>query len=347
MELALYDTTGGYYACGAPRLGREGDFFTASDVGPAFGRCLAKQLQEIDRLAGPFDPFHIIEYGAGRGLLAHDILESMARLDPELGRRLDYLMVDRSEGMRTAASRAAPGARASAPEELEPGYRGCILAVELFDALPVHRLRRRGGRLVEVYVGLDPAGNLVELEDEPSQSVAGLAARYGAAAEEGSEAEVCPQALSQLDTMQAVLDRGVMIIFDYGYRAAELYSPGRGGGTLLAYHSHSTSESLLERVGEQDLTAHVNFTALEERAAERGLDILGLTTQDRFLIGNGIMEYFEQPDDGSIHDPRRVKQRLQAMQLIHPLGMGRIFKVLALSKGCQPPPALSGLDDPF
>jgi SAM-dependent MidA family methyltransferase len=347
MELALYDPTGGYYAGGAQRLGREGDFFTASDVGPAFGRCLARQIQEIDRLTGPFDPFHIIEYGAGRGLLARDILDSMVELDPELDRRISYLMVDRSEGMRAAATAAAPRARALAPEELEPGYRGCILAVELFDALPVHRLRRKGGRLVEVCVALDPAGNLAELEAEPTPAAAALAERYGAAAEEGSEAEVSTHAGSQIDAMGAVLDRGIMILFDYGYRAAELYSPARERGTLLAYRSHSTSESLLERVGEQDLTAHVNFTALEERAAERGLDILGLTTQDRFLIGNGIMDYFEQPDDESVHDPRRVKQRLQAMQLIHPMGMGRIFKVLALSKGCQPPPALCGLDDPF
>lgn len=347
MELALYDPSGGYYAGGAQRLGRGGDFFTASDVGPAFGRSLAKQIQEVDRLIGPFDPFDVIEYGAGRGLLARDILESMAELDPDLNSRMRYLMVDRSEAMRRAASEAAPRARALAPQDLEGGYRGCILAVELFDALPVHRLRRRGGRLVEVYVGLDPSGGLVELEGEPSSTAADLAARFGAAAEEGSEAEVSPRADSQLDAMEGVLDHGVVIVFDYGYSAAELYSAERERGTLLAYHSHSTSESLLDRVGEQDLTAHVNFTALEERAAARGLEVLGLTTQDRFLIGNGIMEYFEQKDGASVHDPRRVKERLQAMQLIHPMGMGRIFKVLVLSKGCQPPPALSGLDDPF
>jgi SAM-dependent MidA family methyltransferase len=347
MELALYDPRGGFYAGGAQRLGRRGDFFTASDVGPAFGRCLARQIQEIDRLAGPFDPFHVVEYGSGRGLLARDVLDAMAERDPDLNRRIHYLMVDRSEAMRAAAAQAAPRARALAPEDLGKGYQGCVVAVELFDALPVHRLRRRSSRLVEVYVGLDASEGLVEVEGEPSPAATELALKYGAAAEEASEAEVCPRLESQLDVMESALERGIMIIFDYGYRAGELYGSARARGTLLAYRSHATSESFLEQVGEQDLTAHVNFTALERRAAERGLDILGLTTQDRFLIGNGIMEYFEQPDSSSVHDPRKVKERLQAMQLIHPMGMGRAFKVLMLSKGCQPPPALSGLDDPF
>jgi SAM-dependent MidA family methyltransferase len=347
MELALYDPEHGYYARGAERLGTRGDFFTASDSGRGFGRCVARQVQEIDRLAGSPDPFHVVEFGAGRGLLARDVVEAVDRLDPGLAGRLRYVMVDRSAGMRAAAAANVPRARAVAPGELQSGLRGCVLAVELFDALPVRRLRRRSGKLYEIRVGLDEAERLMECETAPAAAIEALAARYGAAAEDGTEAELAPALAAELEAMQAVLDHGVLILVDYGFPAAELYDPSRGRGTLLAYHRHATNEQFFERVGEQDLTAHVNFTALEDCAREMGLDVLGLTTQDRFLVANGILEYFEQEQEEQAYDPLRVKERMQAMQLIHPLGMGRTFKVLMLSKGWQPPPELDGLSDPF
>jgi len=347
MELALYDPNDGYYARGAERLGQQGDFFTASDAGRGFGRSIARQILEIDQLAGAPDPFHVVEFGAGRGLLARDVLDALQELDSSLAERAQYLMVDRSTSMRRTSSEREPRARAVAPGELEGGLLGCILAVELFDALPVHRLRRRGGKLLEVRVDLDEAGGLIEREAEADPVVAALAARYGAAADEGSEAEVAPGLAEQLGRMQRVLERGVLILVDYGYPAAELYGSSRRRGTLLAYHEHSTNEQYLERVGEQDLTAHVNFTALEDCARELGLTVLGLTTQDRFLVANGILDYFEQREREDSYDPRRVKERLQAMQLIHPLGMGRTFKVLMLAKGWLPPPELTGMRDPF
>jgi SAM-dependent MidA family methyltransferase len=347
MELALYDPRDGYYARGAERLGPGGDFITASDAGRAFGRCVARQIVEIDRRIGPCDPFDVIEFGAGRGLLALDVLDAMSELDAALAARLRYLMVDRSERMRSQAARRVPAARVLSPDELQPGSRGCVLAVELFDALPVHRLRRSGEGLFEVHVDLDDAGELTEVERPPTDAVRQMAERYAAAAVVGTEAELTPLVCAQLDAMERILDQGVMIIVDYGHPAAELYRPERRRGTLLAYHGHTTNEAFLERVGEQDLTAHVNFTALEDRARERGLAVLGRTTQDRFLIGNGILEVFEPADGRERPDARQVKDRLRAMQLIHPAGMGRTFKVLALSKGCDPPPQLSGLHDPF
>jgi len=125
-------------------------------------------------------------------------------------------------------------------------------------------------------------------------------------------------------------------VIDYGYRGAELYGPRHRRGTLLAYHRHRATEDYLLRVGEQDLTAHVNFSALEEQARALGLRSLLFTTQDRFLLASGILEGI--PEDGS---PRSVKRRLQVKQLVHPEGMGRIFKVLLLAKGLDAPPALS------
>ncbi len=345
MELALYDAAGGYYARGGSVLGPRGDFFTASDVGRLFGASIARQLLEIDRRIGPLDLFHVIEFGSGRGLLARDVLDAMADLDSGLASRLRYLLVDRSRAMLEESRRRVPEGRSLRPAELDGGFCGCVLAVELFDALPVHRVRRRGGRLGELLVGLDDDGALVELEGPCSPEVRTIAERYGAAADEGTEAEVATAADAQLETMAGCLDLGVMLIVDYGERANALYDASRPLGTLLAYHRQTTNRSYLERVGRQDLTAHVNFSALEDRALSLGLRVLGLTTQDRFLISNGILEAFRPDDPARLHDPRRVKRRLQAMQLIHPSGMGRRFKVLALAKGCDP--VLTGLRDPF
>jgi SAM-dependent MidA family methyltransferase len=345
MERALYDPEGGYYARGASRLGPGGDFYTASDVGRAFGGAIARQLLELDRAIGPLEPFHVVELGAGRGLLARDVIDAMDELDASLASRLRYDLVDRSRAMLDESRRRVPEARSLPPEELEAGHEGCVLAVELFDALPVHRVRRREGVLRELFVGIDDAGELVEVEGTCTAAARASAERYGAAAEEGTEAEVAPLVEAQIDAIDRCLRRGVLLVVDYGERAADLYGRSRPEGTLLAYRQHGTSRDYLRHVGEQDLTAHVNFSALEDAARARGFHPLGLTTQDRFLIANGILETFAPDEPGRLHDPRRVKERMQALQLIHPEGMGRRFKVLALAKGCRPD--LAGLRDPF
>ncbi len=346
MELALYDPNGGYYTRGPASLGPAGDYVTASDAGRAFGRALARQLGEIDRRIGPFDPFDVVELGSGRGLLARDVLDALALSLPDLAGRLRYVMVDRSPAMRVAAGNAVREAETREPDRLGGGRRGALLAVELFDALPVHRVRRRQGELVEVFVDLDSTGALVEVESAAPVGLKRWAERYGAAAEEGGEAEIALEATDVLEAMAQAFDRGVFILVDYGDRAGRLYSRSREG-TLLAYHRHAAGQRYFERVGEQDLTAHVNFSALEERARELGLAVLGLTTQDRFLIANGVLDCFEGSSSPAGRSVARVKERLQALHLIHPAAMGRRFKVLLLAKGCDPPPALDGLRDPF
>lgn len=346
MDLALHDPDHGYYARGASRLGPEGDFFTAADVGTLLGDCVARQLQEMDRILGHPAEFAAVEFGSGRGTLARDVLDAAAAGGGDFAARLRYVMADRSPAMRTAAAARVPEAETAAPDRVGERLHGCVLAVELFDALPVHRVRRRDGRLREVFVDLSADGRLVEAEGAPARDVEELASRYGAAAREGEEAEVGPAAGEQLDLVAAAIRKGFVLLVDYGHPAPALYGPDRPRGTLLAYHRHATNEDFLLRVGEQDLTAHVNFTQIEDRARERGLVPLGLTTQDRFLIANGILRHFEE-GAGEWNDPARVRARLRAMQLIHPDGMGRIFKVLVLSKGIDPPPALAGLRDPF
>jgi SAM-dependent MidA family methyltransferase len=345
MELALYDPQGGYYSRPVQAIGRKGEFVTASDVGRAFGESIARQLIEVDSILGSPSPFVTIEFGAGRGLLARDVIDAAQTLEPEFAGRLCYRMVERTEAMRARARETAPEAECLAPEEAFDPAAGCVLAVELFDALPVRRVRRSGGQLFEVRVELDDSGELVESNHPASEALKALAEERGAAASDGTEAEIAEGAEALLETLCGALTRGALFVVDYGDRAPALYARPRG--TLLAYHGHATNESYLARVGEQDLTAHVDFSLLERKASSLGLDRLVLTTQDRFLISNGILEAFDPGEDAGRPGARTVKRRLQAMQLIHPEGMGRIFKVLALSKGIEPPPELAGLRDPF
>ena len=343
MELAVAH----YYARGPERLGPGGDFVTASDAGDAFGDAVAHQLLELDARLGAPDPFHYLEIGCGRGLLARHVLDGLARRAPRLRQRARCVLADSSPGMRAAAAARVPEAEVVTPEEMPHGVTGCLVAVELFDALPVHRLRRRGSALREIGVGLHE-GALVEVEMDPAPGPAALAARYGAAPEEGDEAEVCPALENVVARMAATLARGFVLVVDYGDDAARLYGPHRAAGTLLAYHRHRAHEDLLARPGQQDLTAHVNFSHLEDAATAHGFRPLGRTTQDRFLVTNGILERFTG-DQEAWGTPQSVARRRAALQLLHPDGMGRRFQVLFLAKGEAGDEGgeLGGLADPF
>ncbi|HZN54209.1 MAG TPA: SAM-dependent methyltransferase [Candidatus Polarisedimenticolaceae bacterium] len=338
MEIALHDPEHGYYAGGPARLGRSGDFFTASDVGPAFGAALAHQLDEMDRALGRPAPFRYVEVGAGRGWLARDVLDAWE----DARGRVRTTLVDSSRGMREAAAARVPEARVCASAREESGGAGAVIAVELLDALPVHRVRRTGHALAEVRVAVEGTA-LREVEAPAGTEVAAWAAAYGLAPEDGDEAEVCLALGPAIRELASILDRGFVVVVDYGHDAARLAARAHRRGTLLAYHRHAVHERYLERVGEQDLTAHVNLTALAREAERAGLRTLGTTTQDRFLVANGLLQGLDEAGEGA----GAVKRRLQAKQLIHPDGMGRAFKVAIFSKGIEPAPALRGLKDPF
>jgi SAM-dependent MidA family methyltransferase len=343
MELALHHAEHGYYSRGPERLGRGGDFFTASDVGAPFGACLSRQLVEMDALLGRPATFHYVEHGAGRGLLARDVEDALGAKAPDLARRFKAVLVDSSSGMRAAAVGRVPGARVEAAGLVTTAGAGCVVAVELLDALPVHRVRRRGDALREVMVALD-GDRLVEVEASPGDAVNAWAETYGAAPEDGDEAEACLALRPTLAGLAASIDRGFVVIVDYGHEAQRLFGPAHRRGTLLAYHRHRANEDYLLRVGEQDLTSHVNLTALRREAEAAGLDLSGITTQDRFLIANGILDGLDADLGGPV---AAAKRRLQAKQLIHPDGMGTIFKVAVFTKRMASKPVVRGVRDPF
>jgi SAM-dependent MidA family methyltransferase len=277
-------------------------------------------------------------------LLARDLVTALETFHGELHRRIRYTAVDASAGMLREIGRVAP--EASGADAAPAAATGCIFAMELFDALPVHRVVRRDGRLEEIGVGWD-GENFQEARIEPAEDVCAWADRYGAASEEGFEAEVGLELEAQIDRWDRAIERGFALVLDYGDTAERLYTAGRKRGTLMTYRKHRAGEAYLEAVGQQDLTAHVNFTALTDAASERGWQLAGHTTQDRFLIANGILEDFDGMDERTYRDPRAIRERLGIKQLIHPTGMGRMFQVWVYYKGLDAEPTIAGLADPF
>jgi SAM-dependent MidA family methyltransferase len=213
------------------------------------------------------------------------------------------------------------------------GVLGCLFSNELLDALPVHRVVQRREGLREIYVTARQR-MLVEEEGElSSPAVADYLERYGAPLAEGQQAEVHLAAMAWLERAAAAMERGFLLTIDYGYRAQDLYGAGRQRGTVLAYRKHRAQEDWLAIPGQQDLTAHVNFTALEERGRELGLETLGLVPQTNFLLALASASGFADLQEPGGNETEKLRARLGLKQLIHPEGMGETFKVLVQAKG--------------
>ncbi len=341
MEACLYHPEYGYYT--RHRAGR--DYVTSPEVSPLFGRLLVRQLEEMWGILGRRERFDLLECGAGSGLLAGQILAAAGELFPDFFRALRVTLVESSRGLRERAREAlrAHGDKVRFEERLPTGrVRGCLLSNELVDALPVHRVVQRRGGLREIYVDARN-GQLIETEGELSSAdLARYLERYGAPLQEGQQAEVHPAALRWLEQAAEALERGFLLTIDYGYRARELYGPAHLRGTLLAYREHRAHEDWLAWPGEQDLTAQVNFTALEERGRELGLTNLGYVPQTQFLLALARASDFADLSPTSADERGQRAAWSQFKHLIHPEGMGEAFKVLVQGKGAGAP-ALSGL----
>ncbi len=333
MELALYAPELGYYMRDADRIGATGDYYTSSHLHPLFGEMIARQLDEMAACVG--GAFTVVEQGAGKGALAYDVLSA-------LGRRLSYVIVERSPAMVTRQRRllepwAASGVVRWAEALPAAPIEGCILSNELVDAFPVHRVVRRDGRLAEIYVDA-AADELVETIGPPSTpALEAYLARVGATLIEGQCADINLAALDWMRGVGRALGRGFALTVDYGYPADELFAPHRRRGTLLAYSRHRTSEAFYDRIGRQDLTAHVDFTALASAGREVGLEVTGWTDQTSFLLGLGAAEAAEAHLAEAVDEAGRERVLAGVRGLLDPHGMGRIFKVLIQHKGLEAP----------
>jgi SAM-dependent MidA family methyltransferase len=345
MRECLYHPIHGYYS--RPSANRFADYYTSVDVHPIFGRLLARQLAEMWELLGSPRAFVVVEAGAGVGRLAGQILDFSARELPTFYAALEYVAVEHSSARRAEhgprlAEHFAAGHISSGSELPRAISAGCIFSNELLDALPVHRVLFEKGGLREICVGFE-SGQFKEVLRDPSvPALQNYFEEQGIMLEEGQQAEVCREACDWIESAALALERGFVLTIDYGHEARGLYDEHHNRGTLLAYRDHIVSEKVLEAPGEQDLTAHVNFTALDLWGRRAGLIRTGLVTQSQFLVALGRGNEFADLYDAGQTEMEKLRARLLLKNLIHPEGLGEKFQVLIQHKGIAAP-QLTGL----
>ncbi|RKO67065.1 class I SAM-dependent methyltransferase [Desulfofundulus salinus] len=348
MQIALYYPGLGYYTGPGEKIGPRGDFYTSADVHPLFGAMLAKQFSQIWECLGQPQNWVLVEYGAGKGFLARDILNALATSFRPAWEGVRYYIIEASpEMVRRQKEFLAPFPEekvswANALSEVgNPGYiNGIIFGNELVDAFPVHRVRQTASGLKEIYINWRD-GRLVEEEGELSTPLLGeYFTTLGIKLAQGQVAEVNLAAREWLQEVAAGLGRGFVLIIDYGMDSMELYHPSRFEGTLRCYRQHRLSSDPLNHVGQQDITSHVNFSALIHWGREAGLHLAGYTTQMDFLLNLGIVEAIPRSAPDYVFDERTTRTVMAVKKLILPEGMGGIFKVLALCKGVEQPDLL-------
>jgi SAM-dependent MidA family methyltransferase len=327
MEMALHEPRLGYYAAGARKFGAGGDFVTAPELTPLFGRALARQVGQLLR---PGEA--VLEFGAGSGALAEQVSGELERL----GHRADYLILETSAELR-ARQRERLGERARWLERLPEGFRGVMIANEVLDAMPVHALAWRTDGIFERGVCANEGG--FAWAERPAEGEVLEAARAIAVEIPPSgryESELGLAARGWVKAVSAALERGAALILDYGFPAREYYHPQRSMGTLACHYRHRVHGDPFCLPGLQDITAHVDFSALARAGREAGLQVLGYASQAQFLVNCGIAELLAAENPA---DARRYAPIASAVQkLLSPSEMGELFKVLALGRGIAEPP---------
>ena len=350
MQMCLYEPELGYYSRSREQFGKAGDFYTSSDVHAVFGRLLARQFEEMWRALDSPRRIDVIELGPGRGLFARDVLDWSAKQFPEFARALRYALVEQSAHLRDRLQERLAehiaAERAGVFESLEAaassaGENIIVFGNEFFDALSVEVVDYRGA----LRIGLEN-GKFVETFVPPTRSEAEFLDRYSIHPEESERVEATLVALEWMERIAEAFrgKRGFLVVIDYGYTREEQLA-GRHRDTIMSYRQHTASASPYEAPGEQDITAHVNFTAIRERGLQRGLDPVALLTQSQFLLGIGEDTQFADAFQDCKLPQEHAKVALQLKHLISPTGMGETFQVLLMSAGVAKEKAagLSGL----
>ncbi|MBZ5566235.1 MAG: SAM-dependent methyltransferase [Acidobacteriia bacterium] len=337
----------GFYSRAREQFGKAGDFYTSSDVHAVFGRLLARQFDEMWRALDSPPRIDLVELGPGRGLLAQDVLDWTARKFPHFALALRYTLVEGSPELARRLQERFADRIARGKVEVLTGFddfrrhydHAIVFANEFFDALPVEIVSDRG----QVYVGA-AKGRFEEIFRPLAPEVDEFLDRYGVRPEAGERVEACTEAVSWMKRLAAVMRRGFAVFIDYGYTREEQLA-GRHRDTLMTYRRHQAGTNPYEAPGEQDITAHVNFTALSESSAALGFDPLALVTQAQFLMGIGEENQFADAFEECQLPQERAKVALQLKHIATPVGMGEVFDVLVLGRGVTKETArgLSGL----
>lgn len=338
MSTALYHPEHGYYRQPQRKPGRSGDFMTSPELHPFFGNTLARQVAETWDALGQPESLVVREHGASSGGLAYDILVALHEKAPDVLDAVDYRLVDVNTHRLEEAIAAmrevgfADKVRAEHPDAITP-EAGLVLANEVADALPTHRLTVRSGEIRELRVDWDGTA-FIEKECEPDTELRNIINAHfnthGITLPEGARFEFSPAVADWITKVADNLTAGIAVVIDYGYAAPTLYSGHRLEGTLRGYYQHTATDDPYQRVGLQDLTAHVDFSYLADAAVNHGMTNLGLTSQSEYLtrlgLGDWLMELQLQPDVAA--DEYYLAQHA-TMRLIDPAGLGR-FGVLGL-----------------
>jgi SAM-dependent MidA family methyltransferase len=339
MQLALYEPGLGYYSAGSHKLGAGGDFTTAPEISPLFGRCLARQCAEV---LEPLQGGDIVEVGAGSGRLAFDVLVELA-VHTALPKRYRILEVSADLRARQRALLSQlPAELADRVEWLDAPptapWRGVLLANEVLDALPVEVFAWRAGQPQARGVALDAHGALVWQERAAPAALATEIARLttevgGDAWPEGFTSELCTRTAPWIASITQTLERGIALFIDYGLPRRDYYHPQRASGTLRCHYQQRAHDDPFAHPGLEDITAWVDFTRVAEAADSAGLEVLGYATQAALLLGLGIEAHVVGAGD----DLTRMRRASEARQLLMPTEMGETFKAIALGRDWNAP----------
>src|SRR5574340_1167637 len=339
MSMALYDPEFGYYNTEPEKIGRAGDFYTSSHLHPVFGAVMGRQIFQMWDLMGRPEDFRIVEMGGGAGYFCKDLLDSLSASDKFSGffRALRYTIIERSPALRNI-QQAMLSAFSDKIEWLPAlsdcgRITGCIFSNELLDAFPVHLVRMEES-LREIYLDFDEEKGLIEIEgDLSSEDILPYFREFSVELRKGYTTEVNLGIRDWLRQVDEVLEKGFILTIDYGYPAWDYYSEDRDRGTILCYHQHQINEKPYQNTGQQDITAHVNYSALKKWGEDLGIKTAGFCGQGVFMMSLGIDEDIKQIAEGTgdyVFEIARIKK------LILPQGMGESHKVMVQYKGVEP-----------
>lgn len=348
MAACLYEPGLGYYTSPGRKVGAEGDFYTSSNVHRVFGRLLAREIIRMWQSLEQPDNFQIVEAGAANGRLAADVMDAVAELAPALYSTVTCRLIEAEPSLASAQTEMLAGHAThlawNSPAELSSGnltITGCIFSNELVDALPVHLVEMTAHGLAEVIVTAEGDQFCERRSPFLSPGIEEYVTSHAITLFEGQRAEVRRAADNWLHGVAASLQRGYVVTIDYGYLASELYGRMRTNGTLLCYYRHQLEENPYIRVGLQDITAHVDFSALIETGETVGLKKIWYGEQYRFLMATGMMDELLALEARPVPEAERLKDRLALKKLMLPDGgMGDTFKVLIQGKNVSNPDLL-------
>ncbi len=340
MQMALYEPELGYYSSDRIKIGKEGDYYTSQHLHPAFGAMLGKQLIEMWKFMGKPSTFYSVEQGAGEGYMCNDILNYLK--DKEIYDALKYIIVEphpfMEQKQKNLLKRFSNKIAWTASLKELKNINGCILSNELLDAFPVHLVEMEN-ELKEIYITLKGDNNFIEIKDIPSSDdLNKYLDEFSISLPYGYRTEINLKIKDWIKEVNEVLAEGFILTIDYGYPSCEYYSEERNRGTLMCYYRHQFTENPYINIGNQDITAHVNFSSVKKYGEEFGIETIGFANQGAYLVSLGIDQIISELYRNSkdyLFEVAKIKR------LILPGTIGETHKVMIQYKG-EGVPVLKG-----